>query len=63
MWLADDRRFALFPTGTIARDPHNLESPTRCKQDRNLKLCSSDNHYIMAPQLIQLKFLSLLLYF
>ena len=27
---------ALFPVGTIVRDPHYREFPTRCKQDLNL---------------------------
>ena len=29
VWLTDERRLALFPAGTIARDPHHRESPTR----------------------------------
>ena len=37
VWLTDERCLALFPAGTIVRDPHHRESPTRCKQD--LKLC------------------------
>ena len=28
---------ALFPAGTIVRDPHHRESPTRRKQDLNLR--------------------------
>ena len=34
-----DRRkaLALFPAGTIVRDPHHLESPTRREQDFNLR--------------------------
>ena len=51
------RRVALFPAGTIVRDPHYRESPTRRKQNLNLqrtrltwmKLCSSDNHYTTLP--------------
>ena len=49
---------ALFPAGTIARDLHHRESPTRREQDLNprrtrlwwMKLCSSDNHYTTAAQ-------------
>ena len=29
LWLTDERRLALFPAGTIVRDPHHRESPTR----------------------------------
>ena len=29
VWLTDEIRLALFPDGTIFRDPHHLESPTR----------------------------------
>ena len=28
VWLTDERRLALFPTGTIIRDPHRRESHT-----------------------------------
>ena len=28
VWLTDERRLALFPAGTIVRDPHHCESPT-----------------------------------
>ena len=35
--LTDERRLALFPTGTIVRDPHDHESPTRCEQGLNLR--------------------------
>ena len=31
------RSLALFPAGTIARDPHHRESPTRHEQDLNLQ--------------------------
>ena len=31
MFLTDERRLALFPAGTIVRDPHHRESPT-CRQ-------------------------------
>ena len=37
VWLTDERRLALFPAGTIARDPHNCESPTRREQSLNLR--------------------------
>ena len=36
VWLTDERSLALFPAGTIVRDPHHLESPTRRDQDLNL---------------------------
>ena len=29
VWLTDERCLALFPAGTIVRDPHHRESPTR----------------------------------
>ena len=36
--MVDQRRLlALFPAGTIVRDPHHCESPTRCEQDLNLR--------------------------
>ena len=31
------KALALFPTGTIVRDPHHLESPTRREKDLNLR--------------------------
>ena len=37
LWLTDERRLALFPAGTIVRDPHHRESPTRREQDLNLR--------------------------
>ena len=37
MVLIDKRRLALFPAGTIVRDPHHRESPTRREQDMNLR--------------------------
>ena len=37
VWLTDERRLALFPAGTIVRDPHHRESPTRREQDMNLR--------------------------
>ena len=37
LWLTNERRLALFPAGTIVRDPHHRESPTRRKQDLNLR--------------------------
>ena len=33
VWLTDEKRLALFPAGTIIRDPHHRESPTRREQD------------------------------
>ena len=37
VWLADKRRLALFPAGTIVSDSHHRESPKRCEQDMNLR--------------------------
>ena len=37
VWLTDERRLALFPAGTIVRDPHHRESPTRREQGLNLR--------------------------
>ena len=37
VWLTDKRRLALFPAGTIVRDPQNCESLTRRKQGLNLR--------------------------
>ena len=36
VWLTDKRHLSLFPAGTIVRDPHHRESPTRHEQDMNL---------------------------
>ena len=36
VWLTDKRRLALFPVGTIVRDPHHFESPTRGENDLNV---------------------------
>ena len=33
VWLTDERRLALFPAGTIIRDPHHREFPTHREQD------------------------------
>ena len=33
----DERRLALFPAGTIVRDPHHRESTTRRVQDLSLR--------------------------
>ena len=35
--MTDERRLLLFPAGTIARDPHHRESPTRREQGLNLR--------------------------
>ena len=32
VWGTDERRLALFPAGTIVRDPHHRESPTHGEQ-------------------------------
>ena len=36
VWLTDESRLALFPAGTIVRDPHHRESLTRREQGLNL---------------------------
>ena len=36
-WLTDKRHLALFPTGTMVRDPHHRESSTLTEQ--GLDLC------------------------
>ena len=46
VWLTNKIRLALFPAGTVIRDPHHYESPTRLEQGLNLR--SSDNHYTTA---------------
>ena len=35
VWLTNKRRLALFPAGTIVRDPNHRESPTRREQGLN----------------------------
>ena len=35
VWLIDERRLALFPAGTIIRDAHHRESPTRRERGLN----------------------------
>ena len=37
VWLTGERLLALFPPGTIVRDPHHRESLTRREQDLNLR--------------------------
>ena len=37
VWLTDQRRLASFTFGTIVRDPHHRESPTRQQQDFSLR--------------------------
>ena len=37
VWLTDKRRLALFPAGTILRDPHHRESLTRREQGLDLR--------------------------
>ena len=32
VWLLDEKPLALFPAGTIVRDPHLCEYPTCCEQ-------------------------------
>ena len=59
VWLTDKRCFALFPPGTIVRDPNNRRYPTCRVQvwepESQFRLCwmklrSSDNQYTTAPQ-------------
>ena len=38
VWLTDEKRLALFPFGTIVRDPHHRESPKSREQDLSVKL-------------------------
>ena len=56
VWLTDEWRSALFPVGTIVREPHHRESLTRREQGLSMRrslscmeLCSSDNHYTTVP--------------
>ena len=35
--LTNERHLALFPGGTIVRDPHHSQSPTRREQGLNLR--------------------------
>ena len=37
VWLTDERRSALFPAGTIVRDPDHSEAPTRREQGLSLR--------------------------
>ena len=37
VWLIDERHLAVFPAGTIVRDPHDRESPTGREQRLNLR--------------------------
>ena len=56
--LTDERQLALYPAGSIARDPDHHKSPTSRKQGfehaQNLSsgivenLCPSDNHHTTA---------------
>ena len=55
VWLTDERRLASFPAATIVRDLHHCKYPTLQISELEFsfywkKLCSSDNHYTMAPQ-------------
>ena len=40
VWLTDERRLALFPAGTIVRDPLHRESPTLGEQDVQWRSCA-----------------------
>ena len=35
--LSNETHLALYPAGTIFRDPPHRESPTRCKQDLDMR--------------------------
>ena len=37
VWFSDERRLAVFPVGTIVRDPHHRKSSSRRKQGLNLR--------------------------
>ena len=37
VWLTNERHLASFPAGTIVRDPHHRESPTRREQTLKLR--------------------------
>ena len=37
-WLTEERRLDSFPAGTIIKDPHHRQSPTRREQDLNLHI-------------------------
>ena len=37
VWSTDETPSALFPLGTIVRDPHHCESPTRREQSLSLR--------------------------
>ena len=37
VWLTDERCLAVFPAGTIVRDPHHRESPARHEEALNLR--------------------------
>ena len=37
LWQTDEGRLALFPAGTIVRDPHHQESATWGKQSLNMR--------------------------
>ena len=36
VWLTDESRLALFPAGTIVRDPQHRESPTHHEEDTDI---------------------------
>ena len=60
VWLTDEMRLALFPAGTIVRDPHHRVAAasrvwTYAEPEfrlRWMKLCSSDNHCTTVPRFI-----------
>ena len=37
VWLIEERRLALFPAGSIVRDPHHSKSPARHEVGLNLR--------------------------
>ena len=57
VWLINERRLALFPAGTIARDPRPAASWIWTCVEPEFRFCwiklwSNDNHYTTAPWLV-----------
>ena len=55
VWLINERHLALFPAGTIVRDPHHRESPTRREQDFSSAdlTCFAMENILLPPHLKQ----------
>ena len=57
--LTEERRLALFPAGTIVRDPHHCESPKCREQDLNLRRVQTNKKEcsnVTSNQSVNLKF-------